>query len=110
MWLYVHSTLSESYLAVVVLNWKILYARILVSMRNFLYLILWQFATELSRERFLFVETCMVKLLAIFVLHLLCLREEVRPTKSEITIFDFQNFDFAKYVTLWCKTHQNQRT
>jgi hypothetical protein len=74
MWLYVHSTLSESYLAVVVLNWKILYARILVSMRNFLYLILWQFATELSRERFLFVETCMVKLLAIFVLHLLCPR------------------------------------
>jgi hypothetical protein len=37
-------------------------------------------------------------------------REEVRPIKSEITIFDFQNFDFAKYVTLWCKTHQNQRT
>jgi hypothetical protein len=31
------------------------------------------------------------------------LREEVRPIKSEITIFDFQNFDFAKYVTLWCK-------
>jgi hypothetical protein len=37
MYLYVLSILSESYLAVVVLNWKILYTRILVLMRNFLY-------------------------------------------------------------------------
>ena len=37
MWLYVLSILSESYLAVVVLNWKIVYACIHVLMRNFLY-------------------------------------------------------------------------
>jgi hypothetical protein len=62
-----------------------------------------------------FVESC-VSLVVVVVLFMSSvdpgnlLREEVRPTKSEITIFDFQNFDFAKYVTLWCKTHQNQRT
>jgi hypothetical protein len=36
------------------------------------------------------------------------LREEVRPIKSEIAIYDFAKYDFAKYVCSQCKTHQNQ--
>jgi hypothetical protein len=36
-WLYIVSTFSESHFAVVVLNWKILFDRILALMRNFLY-------------------------------------------------------------------------
>jgi hypothetical protein len=36
------------------------------------------------------------------------LREEVRPIKSEIAIYDFVTYDFAKYVCSQCKTHQNQ--
>jgi hypothetical protein len=33
------------------------------------------------------------------------LREEVRPIKSEIGIYDFAKYDFAKYINFQCKTH-----
>jgi len=33
------------------------------------------------------------------------LREEVRPIKSEIAIYDFTKYDFAKYINFQYKTH-----
>ena len=33
------------------------------------------------------------------------LREEVRPIKSEIGIYDFAKYDFTKYINFQCKTH-----
>jgi P2-related tail formation protein len=32
-------------------------------------------------------------------------REEVRPIKSEIRIYDFAKYDFVKYINFQCKTH-----
>jgi hypothetical protein len=43
--------------------------------------------------------------ICVCVVHTCILREEVRPIKSEIAIYDFAKYDFAKYINFQCKTH-----
>jgi hypothetical protein len=35
-------------------------------------------------------------------------REEVRPIKSEIAIYDFVKYNFAKYINFQCKHTKNR--